>query len=100
MSTLHLVPPDLQNLYHVTEWRNAAGVLATACPAEWQDIIEIPRDFRLRRSQIMTAGGGLSTISQGINAAFNSRGWREGGLDTKIVVDTQEYGTPKHKVDC
>ena len=48
----------------------------------------------------MTAGGGLSTISQGINAAFNSRGWREAGFDTKIVVGTQEYVTPTHRVDC
>lgn len=38
MSTLHLVPPDLCARYHVKEWRNAAGVLATACPGEWQDI--------------------------------------------------------------
>jgi hypothetical protein len=35
MSTLHLVPDDLRERYHVKEWRNAIGVLATACPAEW-----------------------------------------------------------------
>jgi hypothetical protein len=100
MSTLHLVPDDLQDLYHVKEWRNAAGILATACPAEWNDIIEILRAFRLLRSQVLTAGGGLSPISQGINFAFDGRGWKETRFATKIVVDKQEYETPTHKVDC
>ncbi len=100
MSTLHLVPEDLRNAYHVKEWRNAAGVLATACPDEWHDIIEVLRQFRLLRSQIMTAGGGLSPISQGINAAFGARGWAEKGFETKIVVGDDVYVTPTHKVDC
>src|SRR6266513_1357667 len=76
MSTEHLVPEDLRNLYHVREWRNATGVLATACPNEWTDIIEVLRAFRLLRSEILTAGGGLSPISQQINAAFDGRGWK------------------------
>jgi len=100
MSTLHLVPDDIRGLYHTKEWRNAAGVLATACPEEWQDIIEILRAFRLLRSQVLTAGGGLSPISQGINAAFDQRGWKETSFSTKIVVDDHEYEAPTHKVDC
>src|SRR3712207_6401990 len=38
MATDHLVPGDLLERYHVKEWRNAAGVLATACPDEWKDV--------------------------------------------------------------
>ncbi len=100
MSTEHLVPEDLRTLYHVREWRNAAGVLSTACPDEWKDIVEILRSFRLLRSEILTAGGGLSPISQGINAAFGGRGWKETKFSTKIVVDETEYVTPTHLVDC
>jgi hypothetical protein len=100
MSTLHLVPQDLRDLYHVKEWRNAAGVLATACPGEWQDIIEVLRAFRLLKSQVLTAGGGLSPISQGINGVFDACGWKEKSFATKIVVDNEEYETPTHKVDC
>ena len=47
MSTEHLIPEDLRDLYHVREWRNAAGVLATACPNEWKEIIDVLRAFRL-----------------------------------------------------
>src|SRR5438105_3705553 len=100
MSTEHLVPEDLRNLYHVREWRNATGVLATACANEWTDIIEVLRAFRLLRSEILTAGGGLSPISQQINAAFDARGWKEKSFATRIVVDETEYISPTHAVDC
>ena len=100
MTTDHLVPEDLRSLYHVREWRNAAGVLATACPSEWNDIVEVLRSFRLLRSAILTAGGGLSAVSQQINRAFDSKGWKETKFATKIVVDQVEYVTPTHLVDC
>src|SRR5256886_12810479 len=100
MSTEMLVPEDLRNSYHVREWRNATGVLATACPNEWTDIIEVLRAFRLLRSEILTAGGGLSPISQQINAAFDGRGWKEKSFATRIVVDETEYISPTHAVDC
>ncbi len=45
-------------------------------------------------------GGGLSPISQQINGAFDSRGWKETKFATKIVVDDAEYVTPTHLVDC
>src|SRR5262245_6853200 len=41
MATEHLVPAKLRDLYHVREWRNAAGILTTACPNEWKDICEV-----------------------------------------------------------
>ena len=47
MSMLHLVSPDICERYHLKEWRNAAGILATACPSEWQDVQDVLRSFRL-----------------------------------------------------
>ena|ERR1019366_2063161 len=96
MNTERLVPADLLTLYHVREWRNAAGVISTACPDEWNDIIDVLRGFRLLRSEVLTAGGGLSPISQQINGAFDGRGWKETKFATKIVVDETEYVTPTH----
>jgi hypothetical protein len=100
MGTAHLVPEDLQALYHVREWRNATGVLITACPDEWEDIVAVLRNFRLLRSEILTAGGGLSPISQQINGAFGQRGWREKKFEARIVVGETEYASPTHAVDC
>ncbi|HVY83343.1 MAG TPA: BglII/BstYI family type II restriction endonuclease [Steroidobacteraceae bacterium] len=100
MSTEHLIPEDLRELYHVREWRNATGVLATACPDEWKEIVEVLREFRLLRSEIVVAGGRLSPISIGINGAFDSRGWQEKSFETSVVVDGRTYASPTHAVDC
>jgi hypothetical protein len=74
MATLHLVPEDLRQGYHVREWRNAAGVLETACPAEWKDIVDALREFRLLQSEVMAAGGNRSPISDRLDGAFYGRG--------------------------
>lgn len=100
MSTIHLVPNDLRELYHVREWRNAAGILATACPNEWQEIIEVLSAFRLLRSEVEAAGGRKSPIANQIDGAFYARGWEEKQFQTSIKIDKVEYESPTHKVDC
>ena len=100
MSTEHLVPQDLRDLYHVFEWRNAAGVLIAACPNEWADIIAVLREFRLYRSEIQKGGGNRSPISQRLDGAFYRRGWIEKDFATAILVDQTRVDSPTHSVDC
>jgi hypothetical protein len=100
MSTLHLVPEDLRHLYHVREWRNAAGILATACPGEWNDIIEVLRAFRLLRSEVEAAGGNKSPIARQIDKRFDVKGWKEKQFQTAIVIDEERFESPTHAVDC
>ncbi len=100
MSTIHLVPKDLRERYHVKEWRNAAGVLATACPAEWRDLLDVLREFRLLRSEVVVGGGNRSLISRRIDGAFYARGWQEKGFATSITVDETMFASPTHAVDC
>jgi hypothetical protein len=100
MSTLHLVPDDLRQRYHIKEWRNATGILATACPDEWQDIIEVLRAFRLLRSEVQAAGKNRSPISRQMDGAFYRRGWVEKNFATSFKIDDKEYESPTHSVDC
>lgn len=100
MSTLHLVPKDLQKLYYVKEWRNAAGILSAACKTEWADIIDVLRKFRLLRSEVEAAGKNRSPISRQIDGAFYKRGWIEKDFKTSIKIDGAEYESPTHSVDC
>jgi len=100
MSTLHLVPVDIQQKYHVREWRNAAGVLTTAFPREWEDVLGVLREFTLLRSEIEAAGGARSLISQRLDGAFYDRGWREKNFRTAIEVDELTFESPTHSVDC
>ena len=100
MSTLHLVPDDILERYHVKEWRNAAGVLTTACPDEWQDILDVLRGFRLMKSEVLVGGGNRSLISRRIDQAFYAKGWQEKGFSTSIIVDDVRTESPTHAVDC
>lgn len=100
MTTIHLVPEDLRQLYHVREWRNAAGVLQTACPAEWAEIVDILRNFRLLRSEVQAAGKNRSPISRALDSRFYALGWEEKKFQTAITIDGETFESPTHKVDC
>jgi hypothetical protein len=91
MSTEHLIPGLLRKSYRVREWRNATGVLQTACPNEWAEIVNVLRRFRLLRSEVQQAGGSRSPISRGIDGAFYALGWREKQFSTsiKLIFDSR-----------
>lgn len=100
MSTEHLIPPDLLDRYHVKEWRNATGILATACPTEWAEVIEVLREFTLLSSEVRVGGGNRSLISQRIDEPLYKRGWVEKKFNTSIIVDENQIDSPTHSVDC
>ena len=100
MSTDHLIPTDLLEKYHVKEWRNATGVIATACPREWDEVVEVLRNFRLLRSEILVGGGNRSLISRRIDEALYAKNWEEKSFSTRIKVDDNEIESPTHSVDC
>jgi Restriction endonuclease BglII len=100
MSTLHLVPPDLRALYEVHEWRNAIGVLTTACSDEWADMLVAFHNFRLLRSEVLAAGGNRSSIVERFERPLKDAGWVEKQFATAILVDGVARESPTHSVDC
>jgi hypothetical protein len=100
MATVHLVPPDIHELYEVREWRNAVGVLTTSCESEWYDILAMLRQFKFFSSQILGGGGNKSKVASGLDRFLSDRGWREKEFDTKVLIDGVAYESPTHKVDC
>jgi Restriction endonuclease BglII len=100
MSTLHLVPADLLERFHVKEWRNATGVLSTACPTEWNELQEVLRRFKLLKSEVRIAGGNRSLISRRIDEPLYVKGWVEKEFQTSIIVDESKIDSPTHAVDC
>jgi hypothetical protein len=100
MPTHPLVPADIEARYDVREWRNGLAILAAARPDEWRDICEVLRGFTLLRSQVLSPGGSKSDIARKIDSHFTMLGWLEKHFDTRIVVDSVEFASPTHKVDC
>lgn len=94
------IPKFVRESYEILDWKHATAILAGDFPNEWNDILEVLTEFRLRRSDILTPGGGKSPISRWIDEHFYARGWVEKAFDTKVVIDNEELITPTHKVDC
>lgn len=100
MSTLHLIPGNIRRLYHVHEWRNATGILQTACPKEWRDIAQVLGRFRLYESEVRASGGNRGPVTRRLDGEFYRRKWVEKKFKTAIVVDQAWLDSPTHKVDC
>jgi hypothetical protein len=98
--SVDLLPTEIREVYEVHEWKHACAVLKGDFPAEWADIMDVLRAFRLRRSQIIAPGGQKSPVAIALDELFAAKGWNEKGFTTKVIVDTVEIESPTHKVDC
>jgi len=96
---LDLIPTALRERFLFEERHHAASILATDFPAEFKDIIECLQGFRLRKSHILKAGGGLSLIPQAIDGFLRARKWTERRFDIKITIDEKLIPIPTHKID-
>jgi len=96
---LDVFPKSLRERYRIEERGHAAAILSADFPNEFNDLLNCLRGFRLKRSHILTPGGGKSPISTGIDAFLQGRGWTEKSFDIKITVDNQAVPIPTHKID-
>lgn len=95
-----LVPDEILEAYELHNWRNSVQILAGSYPAEWEDILEVLGAFRLRKSDVMVGGGRKSKISDGIDSAFERRGWREREVTYRVSIDDDVRERATHKIDC
>lgn len=94
------LPQFVRENYQIKEWKHASAILENDFPVEWNDIIEVLNDFRLKKGHIAVGGGRKSKVADSIDEALTSRGWREKNFDTKVMVDQNVMNSPTHKVDC
>lgn len=97
--TLDDIPAFISEHYEIHEWRHASAVLARDFPEEWNDILEVLSEFRLRKSHIAVGGGNKSLVAETLDAGFEERGWVEKQFRTEIVVDETHTQSPTHQVD-
>ncbi len=94
------LPQDILDNYEIHEWKHACAILETDFPQEWEDVVELLRHFRLKKSHIISPGGRKSPISESIDSFLYEKGWEEKLFDTQIVVDHITSNSPTHKIDC
>jgi len=95
-----LYPPQVRSSYEIHDWRNATVIFKGVHAAEWDDLMAVLAEFRLRRSHIITGGGNKSSVSRSLDSHLYRLGWSEKHFDTTITVDETVYETPTHAVDC
>jgi hypothetical protein len=96
---LNELPQNILQDYECFEWRHATSILKHDFPNEYNDLIAVLDSFSLKKSEILTPGGGKSPISKHLDDFLRVRGWEEKSFDTKIIIDGVQRDTPTHKID-
>ena len=97
--SLRLLPPVVFDKFEVAESHHAASILYTDFRAEWDDLVGMLANFVLRKSDIITPGGGKSPISFGIDGYFYDRRWQEHKFKIEVSADGKTTLAPTHQVD-
>lgn len=96
---LDLIPAKLHAKYTFDERDHACAILARDFPSEFSDIIDCLTAFKLKKTDILTPGGGRSPIPIAIDGFLVRRGWKEESFDIKIEVDGSPIPIPTHSID-
>ncbi|HEX4374735.1 MAG TPA: BglII/BstYI family type II restriction endonuclease [Puia sp.] len=83
MSYEPYIPEDIRHLYEIHNFRNAAQILRTGAPAEFEELLNGFRNFRLTVDDIRKPGGNESDIPKKISILLRKFGW----LETRIKGD-------------
>lgn len=92
-----LFPPGFLDLYEVHSYRNAARILAHACPEEFREITARLMEFRIRTRDIVASGGNKSQIAKSMEERLHPSGWHETRirgdlLITKMIATGEQRG--------
>ena len=98
--SIDLLPTFIREHYAVHAWKHASAILKEDFSREWNDIVSLLTEFRLKKSWITNPGGRKSKVSGYIDSYLYERGWTEKEFLTQVIVDGNETDTPTHKVDC
>ncbi|HXY79324.1 MAG TPA: BglII/BstYI family type II restriction endonuclease, partial [Candidatus Bathyarchaeia archaeon] len=96
---IDLIPANLRKRYRFDERHHASSILAIDFEEEFHDLLHCLEAFRLKKSDILTPGGGRSPIPKAIDGFLGARRWTEKRFDIKIAVDEKPIPIPTHKID-
>lgn len=94
------LPQFVRDNYECHEWKHASAILSQDFPAEWDDLLTLLHELRLRKSWIAVGGGNKTKLASYVDDFLFRRGWVEKQFQTAIEVDGKRLDSPTHKVDC
>jgi len=93
-------PDEFKEKYYIREWGHALAILKCEFKDQFNDMSTVLSSFELRKSNIISGGGGKSKVSGYLDSKLYALGWEEKSFDTAITIDGVMHATPTHKVDC
>jgi len=98
--TIKSLPEFVRTHYEVHEWKHAIAILEKDFAAEWNDIIKVLTDFRLRKADVLAPGGRKSPIAETLDSMFFALGWQKKRFHTAMIIDGERVENPTHEIDC
>lgn len=99
--SVHLFPDHIRQKFRIDERHHATAILNADFSLEFNDLLAWLERFSLKRSAILTPGGGKSPIVSEIDDFFQETcgGWTKKRFDTQVVVDGEARDMPTHEID-
>jgi hypothetical protein len=94
------LPQFVKDNYECHEWKHASAILSQDFHEEWDDLLSLLHELRLKKSWIVVGGGNKSKLASYVDDFLVQRGWVEKQFQTAIEVDGRRLDSPTHKVDC
>lgn len=80
------IPADIRNRYEIYSYRNAAAILSETRKAEFDDLLNALRAFKITAKMIRTAGGNESDIPKLLSNVLRPLQWHETVVQGDLVV--------------
>lgn len=98
--TINDFPKDILKKYEIHEWKHACTILKNDFPKEWKNIIDMLKEFELKKSWLVKSGGNKSQLAKWVDDFLGKKGWKEKQFETSVKVDKDTMNSPTHKIDC
>lgn len=76
----------ISNKYSFCEVRSASTVLQATCPNEWDEFVQLLKEFTFSANTLLKKGGNKSHLVDSLESLFHAKGWLETRIDTEEVV--------------
>lgn len=83
-----LIPSALLEKYEIHSYRNAARILAGACPNEFMELLAALGKFKIATDSMVRGGGNKSAIAYEVDDLLNPLGWFETRIKGHMLVET------------
>lgn len=94
-----VMPRSILQRYDFLETRDAAAVLESTSPEQFNDLCAVLNEFVLTTDDILAAGGNETGIAGRLNQGFHDLGWREERAVTQVTTFMQERGSRRGRDD-